>query len=729
MLSALLVRSVVPKTRTQCFAAQRACVQTRGYKASRMMRSEDEGEGEDGGDDTDSGLDIDMREPGEKRKTRKATKAYIQKREKKRAALLMKKAGLPIDLPPHASAKDLARLLGVKTVELIKILIGLGIAPRSSEELLLPEVVDLLCSEFHRVPNRGIVDMDLYPRPPPGDNDVFPPRPPVVTILGHVNHGKTTLLDALRAGNKSIADTESGGITQHMGAFSVLTKSGEKLTVLDTPGHAAFEAMRERGAKLADIAILVVDGTRGVQPQTITSYRYLRSAGIPIVVAVTKADRKGFKFKQTKTELTQLGLNLEEGNTPAIAISAVSKEGIPELIDAILLEAGLMDIKADKEGRAEVVVLETRIDKARGLVSSGVVKCGTFKKNSLFVVAKAIGKVRRIFNPEGKLVDCAYPGDPIEFTGYDSKDKLPNPGDVLIVVETERIAKDTAAFRERKEQELERGRTQIEDQEAKLEEKEKENLDKLFALENGLDADQYVKLKREEREALKPREVPIILKADVSGSIEAIGQQIKLLPRDQLNVKIVQKGIGPISDADVRIAMATENKCMILGFHVPVSESAKGLANQHDITIETFDIIYGLLDYITGFCASLLPPDLKYIDVASAEIKQVFEIKKGGSKTIIAGCLVKKGSLKRGADVQVRRGEDGEVVWTGKIRQLRFQKEVVKVMESGRECGVLFTNDFSGFEEGDLIVAVETQYVRQKFLTNEYERPKIHEWE
>eukprot|EP01126_Amoeba_proteus_P038836 TRINITY_DN4064_c0_g2_i5.p1 TRINITY_DN4064_c0_g2~~TRINITY_DN4064_c0_g2_i5.p1 ORF type:complete len:604 (-),score=127.12 TRINITY_DN4064_c0_g2_i5:636-2447(-) len=570
-------------------------------------------------DDVESG-----HQPGsrmERRKKRKASKTYLEKKERRRARKLKKLAGTVIDLPEYLSTKGLSQLLGVTTVTLLKILINLGITPRSSDEYLVPEIIDLLVAEFHRIPNRQRTDKDLYPRPLPGPSDKFPPRPPVVAILGHVNHGKTTLLDALRASKVKIVDGEAGGITQHIGAFSVPVGK-EKITFLDTPGHAAFEAMRSRGVRLADIVILVVDSTRGVQAQTLTCIRHLTISKTPIVVALTKIDKKGGKKNQVIQELQEAGVVVESlgGKIPLVQVSALKGNGLNELKETLLLQAGLMHIMADREGRAEVVILETLMDRAKGLISSGIVRCGTLKKNDLFVVGRTHGKVRRIFS-EGKLVTSALPGFPIEIVGYESKDNLPSPGDVLIVVENEKVAKETVFYRSNKDQELERKQNQLIDQERKIEEKEMEDLDRLYALENGLDPEPYVKQKQEEREMLKPKEIPIILKGDVSGSMEAIEEQIKLFPRNQVVVNIVKKNIGAISDGDVKIATTTtKNKCLIIGFNVPVLDMAKVAASSLGVRIHVFTVIYSLLDFLMEYCSSLLPPDVKYVEIAHAKV-------------------------------------------------------------------------------------------------------------
>jgi translation initiation factor IF-2 len=589
---------------------------------------------------------------------------------------------------------------------------------------VIPEVIDLLCSEFHRVPNRIIKDTNLYPRAEPKPEDNFPTRQPIVTILGHVNHGKTTLLDALRNDRKKVVDTEAGGITQHMGAFECLIEKNKKVAVLDTPGHAAFEALRERGAKLCDVAILVVDASRGVQDQTITCIRYLRESKMEIVVALNKVDKKTAKIAQTKKEIEATGLHLEEfgGTIPVVPISALTGKGIEELKATIATQCGLLHLIADDEGPAEVVILESRIDKSKGIVSSGIVKCGKFKKGDLFIVENTIAKVKRIYNTEGKIIPFAVPGQVIEFNGYEGKEELPNAGAYLIVTD-EHKARAALIYRTRKEQEVFRNASILENQEKRIEDEELLNLDKLYALENGFVVEEYVEQKKAERESQKPKDVPILLKGDVTGSIEAVNIQIKQFPSDQLNVYVVKQGVGDVSDNDLRVASTTAPAhCVVIAFNVNVTPKAKTILNTAtNITIKSFQIIHHLMDWLAEYCSSLLPPVIIYKDTAVAEVKQKFDMKKRGDPIHIAGCLVTSGTMSRGSDVQVRR--NGEILFTGKIRQLRHLKDEVAQIQSGKECGILFTSNFGDFQAGDEVVAVESVKEKVKFKVNEYKSP------
>jgi len=663
-------------------------------------------------------------EPGQKRQKRRATEEYNILKAKRRAKTLKKMAGKPIDLPEYISVKSLSPLLGITTVDLIKILINLGIPPRSADEIVIPEVIDLLCSEFHRIPNRIIKDTNLYPRPEPKPDDKFPTRQPIITILGHVNHGKTTLLDALRNDRKKVVDTEAGGITQHMGAFECLIEKNKKVAVLDTPGHAAFEALRERGAKLCDVAILVVDASRGVQDQTLTCIRYLKESKMEIVVALNKVDKKTAKIAQTKKEIENTGLHLEEfgGTIPVVPISALTGKGIDELKATIATQCGLLHLIADPSGPAEVVILESRIDKAKGVVSSGIVKCGTLKKGDLFIVEKTIAKVKRIFNTEGKIIPFAIPGQVIEFNGYEDKEDLPSPGSYLIVTDDQK-ARAAHIYRTRKEQEQFRNISIMENQEKRIEDEELTNLDKLYALENGFVVEEYVAQKKAERESQKPKEVPILLKGDVTGSIEAVNIQIKQFPSDQLNVYVVKQGVGDVSDNDLRVASTTAPAhCVVIAFNVGVTPKAKTILNTAtNITIKSFQIIHHLMDWLAEYCSSLLPPIIVYKDIAFAEVLQKFDMKKRGDPIHVAGCSVTSGTISRGSDVQVRR--KGEVIFTGKIRQLRHHKDEVAQIQSGKECGILFTSNFGDFEVGDEVVAVESVKEKVKFKVNEYKAP------
>eukprot|EP01125_Pyxidicula_operculata_P001083 TRINITY_DN1096_c0_g1_i2.p1 TRINITY_DN1096_c0_g1~~TRINITY_DN1096_c0_g1_i2.p1 ORF type:complete len:705 (+),score=214.81 TRINITY_DN1096_c0_g1_i2:35-2149(+) len=651
------------------------------------------------------------------RNKRRATKAYLEQKEKKRIMVLAKKAGTVLTLPENISCKNLSNLLGVRTVDLVKILIKLDIPPRSSDELLPPDVVDLIVSDFKRIPVREkVVGIDVHPRPPPGPDDDFPKRPPVVVILGHVNHGKTTLLDSLRKSQKKIVDQEAGGITQHIGAFEVQFGK-ESITFLDTPGHAAFEQMRERGVKLTDIAILVVDAEKGVQQQTLTSIQYILSMNVPVVVALNKIDKQGARPKKTKQQLYDAGIKIEElgGDVPLVEISALHGHNLDLLKENLLLLAGMNDLKADRTGNPEIFILETKIDKNKGAVSSGIVKCGTVKPNQIFVAGSTIGKIRWLYNSEGKQIKEALPGHPIEFNGYKDKDDVPSPGEYAIVVDDDKKAKEVISYRSKLKQHILKNSATLIQQERRIEEEDQERQDRLDAIRSGIDEEKYLQQVRAEREAQRAKDVNILLKADVSGSIEAVETLVGKLPSDELNVRIIKSSLGDVTEQDVKLAEALENKCLILGFNVRSSEATKTLAFRSGVTIQCFNIIYSLMDWLRQYCSKKLTPDIVVVDVATLVVQEIFVVTIRGVKTKVAGCLIKSGTVKRGSDVQIRRERTKEVVFEGKIRQLRHFKEEVKQLTSGNECGVMFTDDWDDFDTGDSVVCIEKKQQQREF--------------
>lgn len=633
------------------------------------------------------------------------TKAYLERKEKQRAKRLFKFKGTPILIREHLSAKGIANLLGVRTIDVLKILIALDVAPESSDDLLPTELVDIICSEFGRVPVRGIEGEDVYPRPKPTEQDKFPKRPATVVIMGHVNHGKTTLLDTLRKSREKLTDQEAGGITQRMSAFSVPVKS-ETITFLDTPGHAAFQQMRERGANLADIGILVVDADRGVQEQTVSSAQALKQAEIPIIVALNKCDKSSARPKRCKEQLANIGLIPEDsgGTVPTAKISALTGDGIEDLKELLLTQAGVMDLKADRSGNAEFVVLESRIHPHYGVLCSIIVQIGTLKINDWFVAGIRAGKVRWIFQDD-KQVKEGLPGYPLEISGIKDRDQAPKPGDYGIVV-PEKKAAAVAEFRKELSTFHENLDTQLDKDELRKQQLEQERADRAYAISQGLNDDEYVRKVNAERES-KVKQVPLMLKVDIGGSIEAVQNFIDSLPTDELNVQVVRTGIGDVNDNDVRIAATGTPKAHIIAFNVSTPESVRALAAASEIHIVYFNVIYKVFDWIKSFCSKLLPPTISFNDLATCQVKQIFEMTVRGEDVRIAGCTVLKGVVKRGATVQVRKLTTGETIYTGKIRQLRHLKEDVKSVSSGMECGIMLADDFQAFSVGDYIVAVE----------------------
>jgi len=491
------------------------------------------------------------------------------------------------------------------------------------------------------------------------------------------------------------------------------------VTFLDTPGHVAFEKMRERGANIADMAILVVDAERGVQAQTLTSINYIKAFDIPTIVALNKMDKASARPNKTRNQLIEAGLNLETenggGEVPTVKISALHEHGIQELKETLMLLSGLNNFKADRMGPVEVTILESRVDKNLGVITSGIVRCGTLKPGTFLLAGIVYAKVRWIYDSTGNSIKVALPGYPIEFTGFSDKEALPNPGDIAIEPASEKEGQKIIHTRLNINQMKFRNNAQLVSQEKKIEEEEEEELTRLYALENGLDEDEEIQKLRESREQKSLKGVPLMIKADVIGSIEAIKGLIDSLPKDELDVHVVRSGIGNIIESDIKQSDNGSTKLVILGFDVKVTDQARLLAENTGVIVHTFKVVYHLMDWLRAYCTKKLPPEIVLIDIATCLIQEVFEIKLKGKKVRIAGCIVVNGTVKRGADVQVRREGSNEVLYTGKIRQLRHIKQDVKSVPSGKECGIMLTDNFGDFESGDRIYCVEKEEKPRQF--------------
>jgi translation initiation factor IF-2 len=501
------------------------------------------------------------------------------------------------------------------------------------------------------------------------------PRPPVVTVMGHVDHGKTSLLDAIRATN--VVSEEHGGITQHIGAYQV-EERGRKITFLDTPGHEAFTLMRARGARVTDIVVLVVAADDGVKPQTVEAIDHARAAGVPIVVAINKVDKPDARPDRVKQQLADRDLLIEEygGKIVACEISAKKRQGIEELLEMILLVADLADLKAAPDKPAAGVVLEAKLDRARGIVATILVQSGTIKIGDPFIAGAAFGKVRAMADENGHRVDSAGPATPVEVMGFASE---PAAGDLFQGVADEWKARQIAAFRQEKQRA------------AALAKSSRRTLESLS---------------REIAEgAIK--ELSVLIKADVQGSLEALQQAVGDLPSDKIRVAILRASTGAITQADVLLAAASN--AVVVGFNVRPDRATAELARQEEVEIRLYNVIYDVVNDLRQAMIGLLEPTTKEIVLGQAEVRQLFRVPKAG---VIAGCMVTDGSIKRSAEVRLIR--DNVVIYTGKVGSLRRFKDDVSEVKSGFECGIGIAN-FNDLKESDVIefftvekVAVET---------------------
>ena len=585
----------------------------------------------------------------------------------------------PITVESGVTVKDLSHGLGVPMPELIKILMGLG-QMRTATQSLSDEEVEIIGTELDReITIKHAAEEELEPAAYDDAEADLAPRPPVVTIMGHVDHGKTTLLDAIR--EAAVVETEAGGITQHIGAYQA-DVSGRKITFLDTPGHEAFTAMRARGAKVTDIAVLVVAADDGVMPQTKESISHARAAEVPIVVAVNKMDVPDANVDRVKSELAAEGLQPEDwgGTTQFSAVSAREKENIGDLLEKILLVADAeLDLRANPDADASGVVIESRLDVGRGPVSTVLVHRGTLRVGDAAVAGDASGKVRALYDYRGEKVKQAGPGEPVEVLGFDHP---PSAGEFVRVVEHERQAKHLAnvrAERLRREQLAQRPRRRV----------------SLETLHDDLQAGEV-------------QDLNIVLKGDVQGSVEALLGELQKIQHPEVRVGVIHTGVGGITENDVNLASASD--ALVVGFNVRPSADARALAEREGVDIRTYRVIYQLTDDIQKALVGMLSPVETEETLGEAEVRALFRVSRLGT---IAGCMVTTGVVRRGAKVRVIR--DGTVIYDTSIAQLKRFKDDAREVSEGFECGILL-DGFNDVKEGDVLEAYETREVERTDL-------------
>jgi len=565
---------------------------------------------------------------------------------------------------------ELAKKLNVKPNDLIKKLISLGVMA-TINQVLDADTASILASEY----GTEVKVVSLYEETVIKEDEDLPEdrvhRPPVVTIMGHVDHGKTKLLDTIRKSN--VAEKEAGAITQHIGAYQVSTPKG-KITFLDTPGHEAFTAMRARGASVTDIVVLIVAADDGVKEQTVEAIKHAQAANVPIIVAINKIDLPTANPERVKQELVQYGLQPEEwgGETIYCEISAKNNIGIDNLLDMILIQAELLELKANPNVKPVGRVLESKKDPGKGPVATILIQKGTLRDGMPFIVGVYAGKVRAMFDDLGRRIKEAGPSTPVEIIGIDD---VPEPGDPFHVVESEKEAKETASKRQFYKQITQAKR-------------------------------KHPSLKDLEEWTKEHKELNIIIKADVHGSVEAIRDGLLKLSTDDLKVNIIYAAAGPITESDVNLAMASN--AIIVAFQVRASSKAQELAEQNQVEIKYYSIIYNLIEDIEKALKGLLEPQYEEAITGEVEIRQVFRISKVGN---VAGCMVKKGKISRNDKIRLIR--DGVVIYEGEINQLkRFKEDVAEVAE-GYECG-LSIKGYNDIKEGDIIESYKIVEVQQK---------------
>lgn len=596
--------------------------------------------------DEEDDFDFDEDEMDQPRRRRKGKK----QREAEKMRLRKSNNLTPIYLPEFISVTNLADALSVRPAEFLESLRELGFEEATYDHILDSETAGLIAAEYNFEPIMETADEDLVAQPPPEDMSILPPRPPVVTIMGHVDHGKTTLLDWLR--KASVAASEHGGITQHIGAFSVTMPSGKQITFLDTPGHAAFLEMRKQGADVTDIVILVVAADDSVKPQTIEAIKHAKQANVPIIVAINKIDKEETNIERVKQDLARYNVSVEDygGDVQAVCVSGKTGQGMLELEEAAVTLSELLDLRADPEGNVEGWVIESTM-KPGGKVATVLVKRGTLRPGDIIVAGTAWARVRKLKNEAGMDIEEAPPGTPVEIDGWRGQ---PSAGLEVLQAPNEQKAKDVVELRREREEIKQLTGDMDAINEARREKRQQD----------------LIKQKGEPSETLAdastsgPKAIPFIVKADVSGSIEAIINSISGIGNNELYASVLRSGVGQISESDIDHAEAA-NACIVT-FNQVVDPDLSRMAQMKGVKILDHRIIYELMDDVKAQVSEHLPPNIVQRVSGEAQIGQIFEITiKGRKKTLIAGCKVKNGVISRNHKVRVLRGSKKEIVYDG----------------------------------------------------------------
>jgi translation initiation factor IF-2 len=600
----------------------------------------------------------------EQRPVRKAGRGRVfQKAERKPQIQLVVPRKKTLKLSEGTTIKEFAGLIGVKLPDVIKKFMELGYMPTINQPVDADAA--LLVAEGFGIKLEPLpIEEDTVVTEAPEDLSKLLPRPPVVTIMGHVDHGKTSLLDAIR--ETKVTETEAGGITQHIGAYKINLKDKD-IVFLDTPGHEAFTSMRARGAKVTDIVVLVVAADDGVMPQTVEAINHAKAANVPIVIAINKIDKPEANLSKVRNELAEHGIIPEEwgGQNIFVEVSAKKRIGIENLLEMILLQAEVMELKANPDRKARGTIIEAKLDRGRGPVATVLVQSGMLRIGDAFIAGIHAGKVRALIDETGKRVAESGPSTPVEVIGFT---EVPSAGDIFTVVEDEKRARQIALARQQKEKLAEMAKTK------------KLTLDDLYA-----------KIKEGEI-----RELNIVIKCDVQGSVEAIKDAIENITHPQVKVKVIHSSVGGINESDVMLASASS--AIIIGFNVRPELKASQAAEKEGVDIRLYNVIYEAIEDVKKALEGLLEPTLKEKPIGKAEVRQLFPISKVGT---VAGCYVLDGTMSRSSD-GIRVIRDSVVVYDGKIAALKRFKEDVKEAQAGYECGILIEN-FNDIKVGDIL--------------------------
>lgn len=600
-----------------------------------------------------------------------------QERERRRhtGPVEREKVVREVQIPEAITVQELANRMAERVADVIKTLMSNGIMATQNQSID-QDTAELIVEEFgHKVRRVSAADVESVLETAPDAEEDLEPRAPVITIMGHVDHGKTSLLDALREAN--VASGEAGGITQHIGAYQIKAPNGQKLTFLDTPGHAAFTSMRARGAQVTDIVVLVVAADDAVMPQTIEAISHAKAAEVPLIVAINKIDKPAADAQRVRTELLRHEVVVEEmgGDVLDVEVSALTGKGLDKLVEAISLQSEILELKANPDRPAEGAVIEAQLDVGRGPVATVLVQRGTLRTGDIFVVGEQWGRVRALVDDKGERVEEAGPSVPVEVLGLQG---TPEAGDALNVVESEGKAREIADYRAR----VTREKLAVTGARA--------TLDQLLA---------------QARTAGEVSELPIVVKADVQGSTEAIVQALEKVGNEEVRVAVLHSGVGAITESDVTLADASN--APIIGFNVRANAAARQAANQKGVELRYYSVIYDLIDDVKKAAEGLLSPEVRERFIGYAKILQVFRVTGVGR---VAGCQVTEGVARRSAGVRLLR--DDVVIHEGTLKTLKRFKDEVREVQVGQECGMAFEN-YEDIREGDVIEIFEREEVER----------------
>tara|TARA_Y100001970_G_scaffold245380_1_gene312383 strand:+ start:154 stop:2349 length:2196 start_codon:yes stop_codon:yes gene_type:complete len=613
-------------------------------------------------------IEIKQRSLASVKRARLKEKRNVPQTEEKKE---FKKVVRDVKIPEQISIQELSNRMAERSSDIIKFLFNMKVIA-TINHIIDKDTAEYIVKEFgHKPVVEETLDLKIHKKQNIKEGNLQK-RPPVVTIMGHVDHGKTSLLDALR--NTDVVAGEHGGITQHIGAYQVKSKKNEVITFIDTPGHAAFTEMRARGSKVTDIVVLVIAADDGIKPQTVEAIKHSKAAKVPIIVAINKCELPNKNISQIKNELMKYELVAEDlsGDTLFVEVSATKKMNLDKLKESILLQAEILDLKASFKGHATGIVLESKIDKGKGPVSTILVSNGLLKKGDYFVCGNTWGKVRAMINHEGKILDEAFPAMPVEILGMNNSAFA---GAEFLVTEDEDKAKEIAEFRKN---------------------------------DSGLNNKLIIKDKKTlfEDQSNKKEELNIIIKSDVQGSSEALKMAIEKIEHDEVKAKIILSDIGMINETDVSLAKASN--ALLVGFNVKPNREAKKLAQEQHVEVQYFNIIYKALEFIEKSLSGLLEPDIKETISGSAEIQKVFKVSNAGK---VAGSKVIDGEIKNKSKARIIR--DGVVIYTGEISSIFREKNQVKEVKTGLECGIGI-KDFIDFKEKDIIESYQSEKIERK---------------